>query len=225
MKGLAGAVLVLLWTSRGFAQQIDGAGVPFRTWDANTSVGLHVTEPVDAGAPHPVDVNYGKDATAGFGIDIGRYWTSHLKTEAGIQLRPDWTAYSSENVRLPDGQVVNAFRRTDISLTQLSAAATWQFLDNTYAHPYVSAGARIGIARAHGVREERGWVYDGRQSISYAVERDESRAVNVIVRPFLAGGFKCYFTERVFTRPEVSAAWREGGTSQLTFRLGFGLDF
>jgi len=226
MRLMASVVLMGLVGSTGAAaQQVDGGGVPFRPWDVNTSIGLHVTDPRDAGDPDRDDFDTGMDATAAYGIEVGRYWTSHFKTEAGIQLRPDWTAYGEQRVTLPNGQTGNVWRRSEISLAQVSFGATWQFLENTFAHPYVAAGARIGVASTVTISEDRAWIYDGRQSIYYPVERTEARTTTVLVRPYLAGGFKSYFTERVFARPEVASAWTGEGASQLTFRLGFGIDF
>ena len=226
MRLIVSLVLMGLVGSAGAAaQQVDGGGVPYRTWDVNTSVGLHLTDPHDAGAPDRDNFGTDMDASAAYGIEVGRYWTSHLKTEAGVQLRPDWTAYGDQRVTLPNGQTGSVWRRSEISLAQVSLGATWQFLENTFAHPYVAAGARIGVASTTTISEDRAWVYDGRQSIYYPVERNEAQTTTVLVRPFLSGGFKSYFTERVFARPEVSSAWTTDGASQLTFRLGFGIDF
>lgn len=219
------ALMGLLGATGAAAQQIDGAGVPFRPWDLSTGIGLHVTDPRDAGDRDRASFDTGMDATAVYGIEAGRYWTSHFKTEAAVQLRPDWTAYGNQPLRLPDGQTANVWRRTEISIAQVSFGATWQFLDNTFAHPYVSAGARIAIAATTTITEDRAWLFDGRQSTYYPVERQETRATTFFARPYVAGGFKSYFSERVFVRPEVSSAWTADGVSQLTFRLGFGLDF
>jgi hypothetical protein len=46
-----------------------------------------------------------------------------------------------------------------------------------------------------------------------------------LLRPVAAAGFKTYFNERVFVRPEVNLAFGQPGTTQVNLRLDLGVDF
>lgn len=217
---LAAAMLV---APEAWAQRLDKDGVPYRAWDLNASVGVHVVERRDAGGV--ADAQYG-DSTNGnwaFGFDIGRYWTSHLKTELGLILWPGWNDYTQQPFVAPNGARGYTSTSSRIEQTQVSFAGTWQFLENTFAHPYLTAGARVGFLDVREVGSGIAWVPG--QSASYPVPPFERESSDVVVRPYVAGGFKSYFNERVFTRPEFAVAFNSGGPSQWTTRLGFGVDF
>jgi hypothetical protein len=128
----------------------------------------------------------------------------------------------ADPVPLPAG-VGYAFYTAQIQRHQLSAAGTYQFLENTFAHPYLSAGAQVGFVNIHKVRDMSVPVYYGRTA--YQVPPLDQRESLVQVRPFLAGGFKSYFNERAFVRSEVSTGFSRRGLSQFVLRLGFGVDF
>jgi hypothetical protein len=207
------------------AQRTDARGVPFYPWDANASIGLHLSTARDAGDLEPDTYDRDMEGTGAFGLDVGRYWTSHLKTEFGVQTRPGWTAYNSRPVQLETGQVVYATHTTDISITQVQFGGIWQFLENTFAHPYLGVGVRLGFVAAHEQRAPWAAVYDGRGFVTHDVPPYEARRNSLLVRPFVAGGFKSYFNERAFVRPEIATAFSADGASQWTLRVGFGVDF
>lgn len=207
------------------AQRTDANGVPFYPWDVNASVGLHLSTARDAGDPEPLAYDRDMEGTGAFALDVGRYWTSHLKTELGVQLRPRWTAYGQTPVQLATGQTAYATHRTDLSSTQLQFAGVWQFLENTFAHPYLGGGIRVAFVSAHEQRDPRVFVYNGRTYDFVDIPPYEQRRNHVLVRPFVAGGFKSYFNERAFVRPEISTAFNADGVSQWTLRVGFGVDF
>jgi hypothetical protein len=74
---------LLLTASSASAQVIDARGVPYRQWDFAASVGVLTS--LEAG-----DFLTERDdwsATWTVEGDIGRFWTSHVKTEAGGRLR------------------------------------------------------------------------------------------------------------------------------------------
>ncbi len=217
-------VLFLAAAPHVSAQVVDRTGVPYRLWDVHGSFGLHVIAADDIGIEGRAGSRDDVTAAPAFLLDIGRYWNSHLKTEVGVQLRPDIREYGGASIRLPSGQVASGLVETRTALTLASGAVTWQFLDNTFAHPYLSGGLRVIHADAHIQREPTAWLNGGGRFVQVEVPPDESRRTRVLVRPFAAFGFKSYFNERVFVRPEISAAASGRGVGQLTVRLGFGVD-
>ena len=215
---------ILLTASPAWPQAIDGNGVPFRQWDFDASVGLHASDAIDSGDSSGNSFYDSWWPTQAVSGDVGRYWTSHWKTEIGIVNYPGRTMYGQDPVPVPSG-VAYASYSARIERLQLSAASTYQFLDNVFAHPYVSVGARVGFLNVHKVRNSTVTVYNGRTVVTYPAPPLDSRETLVQLRPFLAGGFKSYFNERAFVRSELSTGFSDRGLSQFVMRLGFGVDF
>ena len=94
---------------------VDGGGHPYRRWDVAVSAGLHVDREVDL-IRDPNPVFYDNDWRPGLGLqaDVGRYWTSHLKTEASFAYLTGHDLFGFDSVPLPEG-VATAYFRTDIA--------------------------------------------------------------------------------------------------------------
>jgi hypothetical protein len=76
------AVCAWLMTSPAWAQAVDRHGAPFRLWDFAAGGGLHFE---DASTIDGTNHEFGSwRGTGAVGLQGGRYWTSHLKTEAGV---------------------------------------------------------------------------------------------------------------------------------------------
>lgn len=188
-------------------------------WDAAGGAGLHVVLESDR-----FDWETRGETRGEVRFDVGRYWTTHLKTELGISLPHTWTYFRTEQfpvAGLPLGG--SALTDTvDQRLTSVSPAVTYQFLENTFAHPYVSTGVRLGLLQSHAHRPQQTRTVN---RISYTVPAFDRRTTSVLANPFVAAGFKSYFSDRVFVRSEGLAALGSRGVDQMTFRLTFGLDF
>ena len=224
MNRICPAVAVAAWlmTSPVWAQAVDGDGVPFRLWDFNMGVALHFE---DAAAIADRNGESGSwRGTGAFELQGGRYWTSHLKTEAGVLHAPADENYGGDPVPLSGGTTGFALYRERTQVTHVSGAATYQFFENVFAHPYVSAGVRVGVGSSHRTRDAFATVYS-RGAASYPIPALDERRTIVQLRPFAAAGFKSYFTERTFVRSELAAAFGSRGVTQLSLGLGFGVDF
>jgi len=220
---LAVAAWLIAWPAA--AQAIDGNGVPFRLWDFNAGAGLHFE---DVGDTVEINEEYGAGrGTGGLGLQVGRYWRSHLKPEGSLLYVPAYDDFGPEPVPLSGGLTGYALSRVRTQLTHLSGAVTYQFFENVFAHPYLSAGARVGIGSTHRSRDGFAPVYNvyTRQNVNYPIAPIDERRAIVQVRPFAAAGFKSYFTERTFVRSELSTAFSSRGLTQLSIGLGFGVDF
>ncbi len=207
--------------------KVDGGGTPYRPWDVTVSGGLHVDNEVgDVPDDRQVTVLYDDDWRAGLGIqaDLGRYWTSHLKTEVSLAFLTGHEVFGADVVPVPTGEG-QAFYQTDIARTHIGAAVTYQFFDNVFAHPYVSGGVRMSIFDRHKVRNGSAWVSDRLTSREYPIPPLEVRDRDVSARPYVAVGFKSYFDERAFVRSEWSTAFSDRGAVHWVLRLGFGVDF
>lgn len=220
-------MLTLLSASPGFAQRTDGRGVPYRVWDVDGGAGIVAADVADISGSHigPDSWDGSWDGSWVGYVEGGRYWNSHLKTSVGIQpsTRMSWSG--NEVLTLASGQEVNAWTSGQTRQTQLVLSGTWQFLDNTFAHPYISAGARVGFLAFSSERSSYAQAYVNGAWRSSTIPVVNREWTSVRARPFVAIGSKSYFNERTFVRPEFMTAFSERGVSQWGLRLGFGVDF
>lgn len=213
----------LSFASMAGAQVVDDGNHPYRRWDVAVGGAIHFDRDV---ASYPADL-YGSDWGGGAAVqvDAGRYWNSHLKTEVSFAALTGRSEYQSHQIPIPGG-VASAPLNTEVARKQVAAAVTYQFLDNVYAHPYVSAGVRASFHDRHTVRFPFAYLpFVGTGVSTIPIPPFESRDREVLTRPYVAAGFKSYFNERSFIRSELSTAYADSGISQWTLRLGFGVDF
>lgn len=220
---MAAVALIVLSATPGFAQRVDGRGVPYREWDVDAGFGFIVADRDEVAA---ADETYDEWGGSWIGdVEVGRYWTSHLKTSVGLNTgtSTSWSGY--ESVTVSPGQQGTAFLFGDTRKTQLVLSGTWQFLDNTFAHPYVSGGARIGFLELRSERSSYAQALVNGVWRSFTIPVVERSWSEVRTRPFVAIGSKAYFNERTFVRPEFALMFSQSGTRQWGLRLGFGVDF
>jgi hypothetical protein len=221
---LALGALLLLAESPAFAQRVDSSGVPYRPWDFDAALGFHLADSAD-GTAEPSDDFYNEwNPSLAGSFDVGHYWTNHLKTELGVTLLRSYYSSRRDPVTVPGGPGY-LYLTDKVRQTQVVLSGTYQFLENTFAHPYITAGARIGMldvqTRGDGyVQLFASGVYRACQ-----VPPVNDGAIKLLVRPFVAAGSKSYFSERTFVRPELVLGFNASGVSQFGVRLGFGVDF
>lgn len=220
---MAAIALIALSATPSFAQRVDGSGVPYREWDADAGFGFIVADRDEVAA---ADETYDEWGGSWIGdVEVGRYWTSHLKTSVGVNsgTATSWSGY--ESVTLPLGVQGTAYLFGETRKTQLVLSGTWQFLDNTFAHPYVTGGARIGFLELQAERSSYAQALVNGTWRSYTIPVVERSWREVRTRPFVAVGSKAYFNERTFVRPEFALMFNQHGMRQWGLRLGFGVDF
>ena len=223
---VAGSVVFCLLTAASAsAQKVDGKGAPYRKWDVQAGVGFHVSVKEDRtiGTDHSW---YGGWLPAAAGtLEVGRYWTSHLKTEMGVVFLNSHEDGGQETVVVPTGQTAYTFVTSTVRQTQLVFAGTHQFGENDFVHPYLTVGARVGLFDIHSIRAQSAYVYANNVSKYYEIPTLEKDLAGVLVRPYVALGSKSYFSERSFVKPEVMLAFNHRGLGQYSLRLAFGVDF
>ena len=202
------------------AQDMSPAPSPsLPVWDMNFSFGLFANDYQDEGEEDYDEMNGHSEAR----IDVGRYLTPHLKTEFGISWARHWNSYDYERISVPD-LPNGGYAFTDIAnrLTLLTPTFTYQFFDNSFVHPYVSTGVRVGLLQTHATREAQ---VHTENRVTYAVPAVDRESASWIVRPLVAVGCKSYFNERTFIRSELLTAFNRQGLAQFAVRAGFGFDF
>lgn len=217
------AALCWLVAGSASAQLVDGKGVPYRPWDVQGGVSLHVSTK-DDGSVANGSYEHWTPAFTGT-LEVGRYWTSHLKTELGVVFLPSHQGGGQESVIVPTGQSGTAYITSRVRQTQFTVAATHQFGENAFVHPYVSVGARVGLLDINQSRWPRADVFADGRYVSYVIPAIDRHFTDVRVRPYAALGSKSYFSERIFVRPEVMLAFGNRGLGQYALRVAFGVDF
>lgn len=81
-------------------------------------------------------------------LTAGRYWTPHFKTEVEFGATGEGDRYSQRFITVPGSATQYPYSAQDfVRVRQGSARVTWQFLDNQWIHPYLSAGVSVDEER------------------------------------------------------------------------------
>jgi hypothetical protein len=162
-------------------------------------------------------------------VIVGRHLTAHLKLELEASATGTGTQYLQRFVNVP-GYVVRypVSAEAESSVRSLAAAATWQFFENEWVHPFVTAGVSADFDR-RSVRMFEQYYYPGDPRVPgnrILVAPQGSEGPQTITRTSgqVGGGVKVYVTEQAFVRTEgrVSIGARQ---QNVAFRVGVGVDF
>ena len=218
-------LVVVAWGGHASAQtssfQPSRTLVPsvFPRWDVSGSLGmLNISTSEVGSSPWRA-----WDQKIEYRADLGRYWTTHLRTELAVSTSNRWDDY--EVTPFPPNGVPSpsfAYTQIDRRLANVAPAVTWQFRENTFMHPYASGGMNLGLLREHRVRAPDLYRLGGQSAP--AVPLDE-RSTRLIARPFFAGGFKSYMSRSTFVRTEGRLAVGPAGAAHLSLVAGVGFDF
>jgi opacity protein-like surface antigen len=209
-------VICLVFLGIGSARTAEAQGATPRI-ELGASAGL-ITATPGPNDPYGNDW-YGDGRYAG---SIAYYWTKNLKTEFEHQWSGEGARYEQDFVTV-NGAIHPLGREAFFQLQQSSLKIVWQFGDNQWVHPYVSAGAVLDIERRH--------------SFSQPVYQPGVRGT-VIVRPAtetdqrtdyrsgwtLGGGAKFYVTRKAFLNAGVIGTNSRPGAT-ISVLTGFGIDF
>lgn len=208
---LAAAVAaVLLRSADAAAQQPE-----MPKWDAGASFGL-----MFGNGWYPTDTY--DEPQAAYHFELGRFWTSHLKTDAAVILTHNQRGYEYGAYPVAGAPFAYSYTEHERRLTAFSGAITYQFFENAMMHPFVSAGLQVGASHDHAFRNPQ--VFTANR-ITYTVPALDTRSFDTIARPYVSVGAKSYFNERTFVKSEWSVAVGNRGVSHSILRLGFGFDF
>ena len=213
-------LVVLCGSHAAFAQSVIVTPSDPRRWDVAGSVGWLAGNKSDIAE----DWNDWYDTFA-TSLEVGRYWSTHVKTEADILFTNEGTVFSSAEYRVP-GQPVPVFipREHHFRMTAVTASATYQFFENTWVHPFLSAGVQFGRERERAFSPAVPYFQRDFTRIEVPIEPPRQATV-FSVRPLARGGAKIYMNERGVVRTDLAVAWLEGGVAQVTWRAGIGVDF
>jgi len=223
-RALAGFLLAAAWTSHAAAQTPSPppsrslVPVAFPRWDLSGSLGMLNISTADSGRSWR-----GWDQRFEYRADLGRYWTTHARTELSVGTSNGWEDYEVAPFPVP-GVPAPIYAATDIErrLTTVAPAVTWQFRENAFMHPYVSGGVKIGILEEHRLRTPDLYRFGPQGAL---VPPLDERTTRVLARPFVAGGFKSYISRSAFVRTEGRVGVGSTGPRQVSILAGVGFDF
>ena len=223
-RGLATVGAALLATTAS-AQAADTARMP--VWDAGGSMAVRSTRASDLGEDGYYDDWEGQWEP---GAQVGRHVTKHLKVELGLRGPMHYEFFDAIRVPAPalPGGFADTYVDRHVRVLSFAPAITWQFFENTFVHPYVSAGVAMDIADTHRFRQAGTESYVPRTgtTIRYDVPGIDTRETVIEARPFFAAGTKSYFGNgQWFVRPEIEIGITKSRIGRFSLRLGVGVDF
>lgn len=158
------------------------------------------------------------------GLEAGRYWTEHLKTEVGVASTDETRVYvRPTQVRIGTQQYYESgedyFRSSRLTVLQL-----YQFGHNAWFHPFCGAGVQVIRERSRGERY-RYPVNPGPSGVYLQPDMVSTPPrTEVVVRGAVLGGFKAYLSRRAFLRSDLLVGVRHG-FEEAVVRFGVGVDF
>jgi hypothetical protein len=194
----------------------------FPRWDFGVTAGLFNAHP---GNNNPSSYDDDWFAQGRYTASIGRYWTENLKTEFEFATTGEGSRYVHGLVRLPGGSPYSYSSEQVHWINHVTARVVYQFLDNTWVHPWVSAGAVFQADR---------WGYEIPPEYFFI----DPRNPNVPVRPpfnpgrqwdYSAGGslgtgVKFYVSSNKYINSGLVVSYAKP-TTTITLLTGFGIDF
>ena len=100
-----------------------GSGQPFRKWDAGGSFAIRFGSTGDGVVP-----------AGGWSVEAGRYWTAHVTTSLGVATAGDPFLKQSES-----SSQTYSYSEAIPRPAAVSSAISYQFYENVFAYPYVTA--------------------------------------------------------------------------------------
>jgi len=196
------------------AQQPSGT-----SWDFSGTTGLFTAQ-VREQYRQPYD-QWSHAAQAA--IAVGRYLTPHFKVEAELAANTVGRQSIFRTIVVP-GIVPPVYVSGEALTRTQSAAATavWQFFDNDWVHPFVTAGVTIDRERVNAEYPPQRWFTATGTAVAPQLPNEASSSV--VARARLGAGAKFYLRERVFIRTDAQVALGTPG-HHLALRIGAGFDF
>jgi hypothetical protein len=216
MRTISGICIVLLgFAMSGEARQLK----PSPNLEVAVSAGLVQVKPDEIAVPHH-DSWYPAGRYAG---SLAYYWSRHIKAEyeyAWSQQRSRYVAAYNTVAGQPYPYYFEDFHQ----LQQHSLRLVYQFRDNQWVHPWVSAGAVLDVDRHHAhipityQPSGRGGVVLVHPGTTTETRTNARAAVSI------GGGAKFYMSERAFFNAGAIGTVAKPSKS-VSLLVGVGVDF
>jgi hypothetical protein len=212
----------LFLTIPAFAQDasVAPAGPQMPKWEFGGGLGLLAARSGEFTSSCACGYEYWRQM-AEYRFDVGRYWTTHVKTSLSVGLSPRFNDYEN-GVVIVNGVSRFVSNERTARATTIAPSVTYQFFENAFMHPYVTGGVRVSAIDERRFRAARNYPPGATPD---PVSPPEERRTIVLARPFVSAGMKSYINEQAFVRSEALVALGAKGITQVTLHLGVGVDF
>jgi hypothetical protein len=146
-----------------------------------------------------------------------------VKVEFGIATTTEAEVFTQQPITIPAEPVpVIRFANYEFRTTGVSGGVLYQFYENVWFHPFIGVGVEaIREASRLQVEEQPLCVRGPCLPSPFSSVEDH----DVTARPFVAGGFKWYVSERAFIRTDLRTTLWGNGAETVLWRIGIGADF
>jgi hypothetical protein len=208
---------ILLSVANAAAAQISATQPRF---DVAATAGLTEARPPET------PTSYYQDwyADGRFAGSIGYYWNKNIKTE----FEHAWTAEGSRSVfeySTVRGQPYPIQYEQFFQLQQTTLRMVWQFGDNQWVHPYVSAGAVLDVERQRLHRPVIHQLDALGRPVVVPEQRDFDKHTEYRGGVALGFGTKLYMSPRAFFNTGVNVTYSRPDSGTVNLFAGFGIDF
>lgn len=163
------------------------------------------------------------DATGGAEFGLGYYWTEHVKVAVDAGFSGDRLVFGNVLVRTSPNVTNYVYATHRVRSRWVTPTVQYQFLHNTWVHPFIGLGLEVDWERRHTETETRIFISGppGSTTVDRAGEEleGETRLHGVLLT-----GAKFYVSPRVFARTDLRVAF----TDRLVgarWGAGIGVDF
>jgi hypothetical protein len=216
-------VVALLAPATSWAQVNGGISLTppdWPRWDVSGDIGWLSSNKSEIGP----EWNDWYDVASGGG-SVGHYVTPNLKAELRLAFSGEGSIYQEERFDIP-GQTFPVFRLREhhIRATTLGGGMTYQFFQNQWFHPHVSAGIELAHESDRTFAPE--WRVPSREPRAPLVipAADSHTTISWAVRPVVSTGFKWYVNEHGFIRSDVRVAIGSTRAAHVVWTAGIGVD-
>jgi hypothetical protein len=216
---------VLVMLSAAATARAQSIAVP-SGWDVSGMGGFFFGRPADTSQDRQYDRWYNAGTLA---ITAGRYLTRHLKIEAEGVVAGEGERYVTRLVQVPGGGGPFPISSEQfVRINGVSGAIVWQFFDNQWVHPFVSAGASLDFDRERRHTWPQSY-YRGDprvpgNEVQIVREGTEDLGTTRRARATIGVGAKVYVLPRAFFRTDARIGF-DSRSGHVALRVGFGTDF
>lgn len=198
---------------------------PPRMWDVSVTAGsFHGESPDTTPSGNRADWHHASE----WRVTAGHYFSPHLKTEIELGATGEGDRYSQRFTSVPGSATQYPYSAQEfVRIRQGSARVTWQFLDNQWIHPYLSAGVSFDEERTRAHVYTPIYYTDPRNPSTRVVgtaEHDEPPRTTYRPGLVFGGGAKWYVSPAVFIKTGARFGVARSARS-ISFLAGMGFDF
>jgi hypothetical protein len=164
------------------------------------------------------------DATGGGVFTAGLYGTEHVKVELDVGTANEREVFGSATLESGRNSSRYIYQSHYVASRWLGLTASYQFLHNTWVHPFVGGGIDVDRERRRTETEIRTFVSSPTGSSSTIEHQDDEVVRRARVRAAFVTGAKFYVSPRLFARTDIRVSFSDH-LAAVRWGAGAGVDF